>query len=84
MLTRMIAAAVALAAPAIAAAVVDKLVDRMPEIVDAIADRVLEGLPDFSGLDEQLGAALASVPTIGEQVVRELRKSLPFGLGGRS
>ena len=77
MLTRLIAGALTLAAPVIAAAVVDKLVERLPEIADALADR----LPDFGNLDDQLQQALASLPNIGEQVVRELRKSLPFGLG---
>lgn len=77
MLTRLIAGALTLAAPVIAAAVVDKLVERLPEIADVLADR----LPDFSNLDDQIQEALANLPNIGEQVVQEIKKSLPFGLG---
>lgn len=67
----------------LAAAVVDRLVERLPEITHTIADRLQEELPDFSQLDEQVGAALADLPNLPERIVRELLKNLPFGLGGR-
>jgi len=70
--------AVKLAAPLIAAAVVDRLVERLPDIVDTITERVVAGITDIPN------SALGALPNLAETVAKEILRNLPFGLGSSS
>lgn len=83
MLDRIIDKALERAAPIIAAAVVDKLVDRLPQILDVVSDHMAADLPYLARVNQAVQSTVAGIPSTGEQVAREIIKNLPFGLGRR-
>jgi hypothetical protein len=77
MFSKAVTGVVSLAAPIIAAAVVDRLLERLPDIIDGLADRIVADLTAAPGV------ALNNLPDLAERIAKDVLRNLPFSFGSR-